>query len=133
MTDNIIPLRPGAFVNGVRGGRGRSPGSGATAGEVEQLIARQDALWALDKRKKKVVFARSQRHQRARTAGVSPAQAASHEIGRGIGNGGPTTRRAFSTHPDPAGARRVDRLVKRRQDPRFSKLRAYAVPVEIRA
>jgi MAPEG family protein len=33
----------------------------------------------------------------------------------------------------PAGARRVDRLVKRREDPRFSKLRAYAVPVEIRA
>ena len=33
----------------------------------------------------------------------------------------------------PAGARRVDRLVKRREDPRFSNFRAYSVPVEIRA
>jgi len=40
---------------------------------------------------------------------------------------------ASGTSQRPAGARRVDRLVKRREDPRFSKLRAYAVPVEIRA
>ena len=33
----------------------------------------------------------------------------------------------------PAGPRRVDRLVKRREDPRFSNFRAYSVPVEIRA
>jgi uncharacterized MAPEG superfamily protein len=39
----------------------------------------------------------------------------------------------IGTSQGPAGARRVDRLVKRREDPRFSKLRAYAVPVEIRA
>ena len=41
--------------------------------------------------------------------------------------------RRIRTSQRPAGARRVDRLVKRREDPRFSKLRAYAVPVEIRA
>jgi hypothetical protein len=41
--------------------------------------------------------------------------------------------RRIGTSQGPAGARRVDRLVKRREDPRFSKLRAYAVPVEIRA
>ena len=33
----------------------------------------------------------------------------------------------------PAGSRRVDRLVKRRKDPRLSNFRAYSVPVEIRA
>jgi NAD(P)-dependent dehydrogenase (short-subunit alcohol dehydrogenase family) len=32
-----------------------------------------------------------------------------------------------------AGPRRVDRLVKRREDPRFSNFRAYSVPVQIRA
>jgi hypothetical protein len=41
--------------------------------------------------------------------------------------------RRIRTSQRPAGARRVDRLVKRREDPRFSKLRAYAVPIEIRA
>ena len=41
--------------------------------------------------------------------------------------------RRIRTSQRPAGARRVDRLVKRREDPRFSKLRAYAVSVEIRA
>jgi hypothetical protein len=50
-----------------------------------------------------------------------------------VSSAGSTSPRRIRTSQKPAGARRVDRLVKRREDPRFSKLRAYAVPVEIRA